>query len=303
MTRGCAERGATALAVLLACGCTDDLLPGETVLGAELAVAVEYGEPDSRFGEVLAWREGSLAVAAPGLPAVWLDGEWEPGPALWVGWQGEELVRVGVQEADVAGVDISTVARGDWFAASSSSLYFATDTQLHRFDGASVEVAGIVALAASDSRVAAIVCGESCAVQTWDADLAASLPAPALPAGLGGALTLEGDLLCSGDPDLATDDAPGRVACEDGREVEGAVGDHLGGAIGGGYAAGSFNKWVVPPRGRLVPLDGGEVLVVERGAVGQPFRLAGGDGVLIVGAPYQPHEGRSTGAVVTVPLP
>jgi hypothetical protein len=194
---------------------------------------------------------------------------------------------------------------GDTFATSREAVYWADERGIRRLEGGRVEVEGVVAMAADETRVVAIVCQESCELRAWTPALepAPEPVDPGLVAGEGGALSLEGGVLCSGDPALRDDDGAGRVTCEDGRSAVGAVGDHLGLAIGGGYAAGAFNKWVVPGRGRLVPLEGGEVLVVERGAVGQPFRLAGGEGRLFVGAPFAAHEGVATGAVYTVELP
>ncbi len=284
-------------------GCADDLLPGETVLGAELPVEAEFGEPDSRLGEVLAARDGRLAAAAPGLPGVWVEGAWSEGNGQWVGWRGEELVRVGIREAVIGEESAPELSRGSTFAVSETAVYFATDRELFRQGGGSVAVVGVQALAASETRVVALVCDEGCGLRAWNPELTAEVAAPDLPAGEGGALALDGDGLCAGDPELADTRGAGRVACEDGRDAEGVEGEHLGLAIGAGYAAGVFNKHAVPERGRIVPLAGGEVLVLEGGAVGQPLRVAGGGGWLFVGSPYQPHEGGSTGAVYTVALP
>jgi hypothetical protein len=104
-----------------------------------------------------------------------------------------------------------------------------------------------------------------------------------------------------GDPRWDEPEAGGTVYAEDGREIEGLPGDHLGAAIGGGYTAGTFNKWVVPARGRVVPLDGGIVFDLEVGAEIQPILVGGGD-PLVVGAPYHPADGVPAGAVVVVPL-
>jgi hypothetical protein len=296
-------RWAPTLAGLLLAACAEDLLPGETVLLSELPAEVVYGAEDSRFGEVLAARDGRLAAAAPGLPGVWVEGAWSEGNGQWVGWQGDALVRVGLREAVIGELAAPELSLGARFAATEGAVYFATDRALRRYDGASVEVVGIEALAASPTRVVALVCAEACALRAWDAELGAELATPDLPAGEGGALSLDDDVLCAGDPELDQSKGAGRVECEDGRAVEGIAGDHLGLSIGGGHAAGLFNKHDVPERGRLVPLAGGEVLVVEGGAVSQPLRVAGGEGWLFVGSPFQTHAGGSAGAVFTVALP
>lgn len=118
-----------------------------------------------------------------------------------------------------------------------------------------------------------------------------------LPAVSDGALAWDNDSLCASDPQLDLDEGAGFVVCTDGRRVEGLPGDHLGLAMGGGFAIGTFNKWIVPARTRIVPLNDGAVLAIEYGAEGQPNTIAGDDNVLVVGAPYEMHAGGNAGAV------
>ncbi|MFZ5476333.1 MAG: hypothetical protein ACOZNI_06105, partial [Myxococcota bacterium] len=122
-----------------------------------------------------------------------------------------------------------------------------------------------------------------------------------LAAGEGGDVGEWDGVAWAGDPQLDDDDGAGRVCSEAGDCVEGLAGDHLGAAIGGGFAAGSFNKWIVPARARVVPLHGGIVYAMEEGAEIQPLTLDGDDATLIVGAPYHPAHGEPSGVVVEVP--
>jgi hypothetical protein len=105
----------------------------------------------------------------------------------------------------------------------------------------------------------------------------------------------------AGDPEEEIPDGGGSVCAEDGRCVHGLVGDHLGAAIGGGFAAGAFNKWVVPARGRVVPLGAGTTYAIERGGENQPLAVAGDGDTLVVGHGQYPAGESPGGAVVTLP--
>jgi len=74
--------------------------------------------------------------------------------------------------------------------------------------------------------------------------------------------------------------------------LEGIEGDHLGRSIGGGYAAGVYNQRTAPGRLRLVSLDGGPTLAIDRVPVNRPVVLAGDDQVLAIGLPFGPDHGR-----------
>ncbi len=290
-------------------GCTEDLLPGESVVGAEVLAEVTYGEPDDRLGETLTWNGSVLAAAAPGGPAVLVDGERLEGPGAWVGYWGERLVRIGPAGATADGEPLGKLeelAGAVALAASSVSLYYAGRTHIRGYDGWAIPVSGVEALAADDERVVALVCEPdgACVVEAFDPDLSPLGPVlgdgEPLTGGADGVVVIEDGVVCVGDPELQLDDAGGRVSCEDGRELRGAQGDHVGRGIAAGYAAGVFNRSVVPPRARIWPLDGGEVLVVEVGAEGQVLTLVGDADTLFIGAPFHPRGGQPSGAVFTV---
>lgn len=282
------------------------------MLGGERAATFTYGAEGDRLGDALASDGGTLAAAAPGRPAVWHDGAWTDGPSAWVGFWRGALVRVGAGDAVVDGgvfdaEQVALLTGAGALAASPVGLYALRAGEVVRVDtGARVTVPGAQALAADEARVAVLACpaDEPCAVALYDVDLA-PLAAPTaagepLPAGSGGAVGFDQGVLCAADPELPLDDGTGVVGCEDGRGAVGLPGDHLGGGIGAGHAVGWFNGRIAPARARLVPLDGGEVLALEVGAETQPIRLGGDDATLWIGAPFHPHAGAPSGALVRV---
>jgi len=104
---------------------------------------------------------------------------------------------------------------------------------------------------------------------------------------------------CWGDPQLAFETGSGAVHCEDGRVIRGEVGDHLGLTLGAGRAAGRFNRHIVPPRLRIVPLGDGEVWTVDRAAENSRVSLAAVDGLTLVGVP-QFRQARTFGRIFAV---
>ena len=291
------------LALLL--GCSADLLPDESVLGVDVPANVVVGEAGSEFGASVAWNGTSWAAAAPGAGEVWVDGEVAEGDSLfaWVGWWGDQLARGGQAGVVVEGLDLPPLP-GVLFAASPAGVFSWSDDQLRGWEGASAVLSGVVALGTDETGVAALVCEAECSVLSASLDLVeaqvALFSGASVAGGLGGAVAFDNAAICVGDPELDVPDGAGSVSCTDGRFIEGEPGDHLGQAIGGGFTAGTFNKWIVPPRARLVPLSGGEVLVLEVGAENQPIRLSGDLTALIVGSPFHPHDGLPAGAVFVV---
>lgn len=260
------------------------------MIGADVAADWVYGEGGDRLGESVALGAG-VVVAAPGAETAWVDGVASPGPAAWVGWSGERLVRVGVDgEVVIDGEAAGTVPNAKVWAIGDAGIVWATKSALGLLDGWEVPVTGVGALAVG-TRVLARVGG---AVRAWDLD-GNELPIE-LEAGDAGAVAEWDGVAWAGDPADVIADGAGRVCAEDGRCVEGEVGDHLGRAIGGGYAVGEFNKWIVPARARVVPLDGGTVYAMEVGAEVQPIAVAGDGARVVVGAPYYPVGGEPAGA-------
>ena len=296
------------MTIALLLGCSADLLPGESVLGVDVPMSVVLGEDGSELGSIVAWNGAAWAAAAPGAGEIWVDGEASGGdePFAWVGWWGDRLARGGQAGVGVEGSDLPLLP-GSLFAASAGGVFAWSDDEIRAWEGASAVLTGVVALAADESRVAARVCEDECSVTSASLDLVewqrASFSGESTIGGLGGAVAFDNGAICVGDPELDLPDGAGSVSCDDGRLIEGETGDHLGQAIGGGFAAGTFNKWIVPPRARLVPLSGGEVLTLEVGAENQPIRLAGDDATLIVGSPFHPQDGLPAGAIFVVTHP
>ena len=308
------------LASFVSLACTDDLLPGELVLGADLVEDVAYGEENARLGASVATDGESVLAIAPGVPATWHDGELRQGTVLSTGftadrgaWEaGQGVLRfLETGEEFVLAGDERALASDP--ADEAGTVYSVGPSGLRDVVRGGVYLPGFGydALAVESERVALRDCdGEQCQlfwIRTWSSEpvqpagesLGLNL-VQGLPAVTGAGLAWNDGALCAGDPQSDVDDGAGYVSCDDGTHVAGLVGDHLGQAISGGYAAGEFNKWIVPARTRVVPLRGGDVLALERGAEAQPTSLAVHDGLVVIGQPYEMHGGMNVGAVHTV---
>lgn len=302
-------RAAASAVLALASACSSDLVPGESILGVDRPVDVVYGGEQSELGSSVAWNGSSWAAAAPGAGEVWVDGEATatgdapPASAAFVGWMGESLVRAGPGGVVLEGEWLAGMG-GTVFATSELGVFAWEAGELATSGGLVVAVAAVQALGADDEHVVALACDGACQPTGWLVGAQfytmGGWEDLLIAGGSGGAIAFDQGAVCVGDPQLDDPDGAGSVTCDDGRFIQGEPGDHLGSAIGGGYAAGTFNKWVVPPRVRVAPLDGGEVFVLEEGAENQPIALAGDESTLIIGAPFHPHAGMPSGAVFTV---
>ena len=116
----------------------------------------------------------------------------------------------------------------------------------------------------------------------------------------GSAVGWIGDRACWGDAALEDDPHPGAVFCDDGTELIGLDGDHLGAGIGASRAAGVFNKWQVPARVRMVPLNDGPIWALDRAAERSRVALAEGEGIVAIGLPGFISESASEGRVYLV---
>lgn len=288
---------------LLLTACTQDLLPGEVVLPGDVPVEVRYGPPSSALGQTVAWREGVLLATAPGTGTVVVGEGGVAVDAVWAGFWGADVVFADVDgEVYVNGEPRWSVPDAVAFASGDTGVVASDGERLHLLDrGRSVRVEGLQAVAVGAERVLGVVCADTCTAQAWD--FFGNPLGEWAAAGDGGAVAEWDGVAWAGAPDDETPDGRGRVRGEHGEEVVGEPGDHLGVAIGGGFVAGRFNKWIVPPRGRVVPLAGGEVYALERGGEDQPVALAGDGETLVVGSPSYPHGGTPTGAILTVGRP
>ena len=307
-------------------GCVSDLLPGETVVGVDVPAKRWDGSVGDRFGASVA----PGFATAPGVLALrTLDGgagdDGAVGQVAGVAalWVGEGAGRVyaagegGLWWRDGALQD-ATFEGGRWAAGPAGVVVADAQGWWLPEQQVGVKVQDIGAVALGEERVLAAVCNPFCTARAWTLDGAEV--AIDLPVAVGGALGEWQGVAWAGSPDDDAADGAGRVCNEHGDCIEGLIGDHLGRTIGGGYAAGTFNKWVVPARARIVPLNGttegetslsDEVLVLEAGAEDQPLALAGstgdsGAGVgalsLWIGAPYFAQQGQPGGVVYRVDL-
>lgn len=287
------------LLLLLPLGaCVAPLVPGEQIIGAEWPAEERVGPPASELGTVVDWADGVWVATSPGTGNLALGDGTLPVAASFVGFWGAHLVYV--DAAGVAFVDGEarwTVEGAVAWAAGPGGVFAATaDELLLLGPGRRVPVAGVRDLAVGEDRVLALCCDEGgCAGRAWS--LFGLDTGLSLPAGEGGAVGEWAGVAWAGDPMLDDPDAPGLVRAEDGRAIEGEPGDHLGMAVGGGYTVGTFNKWIVPARARVVPLDDGPVFAFDVGAEDQPYSLAGDGETLVIGAPFHPSHGLPSGAL------
>ncbi len=278
-------------------GCTGALLPGERVLGDEVPASVIEGEAGSGFGSSVA-----IGVNADGEVTV-LIGAPDIGQVMTVSASGEPGWRLSGEGAGF-GTRVGWVGTHPWAWDPGRGLYwlewFLPDEASTPGDTA-VDVCADSEVLIRDGRGETVACGEDgfiatrcegavCAVEALGSDLDGE------ETSAGSAVGFWGDTACYGDARVESDEARGDVRCEDGTKVSGEPGDHLGLAIGGGRVAGLFNRHLQPPRARIVPLEGGDVWVVDRAAERSRISLDGGHGLFAVGVPgfgaTEAREGR-----------
>lgn len=242
----------------------------------------------SGFGEDVAVRGDRWLVVATGAGRVELIGEASlerPSPVR--GWFDGELALAGFAGDGVYEVSTGALVRetpdARLFAGADGAWVSASPDKVRADDGREWSLSDVRSLAVGEGRILALACGEGCvAYELGDAIT------PLGAAGEGGQVALWDGVAWWSDPESARTEGAGRVWSERGELVEGLAGDHLGRAIGGGYAAGALNPSQVPVRARVVPLAGGEVLALDRAVETRPLALAGDEGALLVGVPGAP---------------
>lgn len=268
---------------LLACS---DLTPNERVLGDEVKAQIVDGP--AGFGSSLAGEERAWWSAQP----LHVSG-FEP-HSVSVSWGS--VKRVG----SASGVP--------WVWLEDGGVFRLDDgTQLgHEERASSVAVCPDMTVLRTLAKGESVACGEPGVIRTVceAGDCSVWVNDREVDDGVsdGGAVGWWQDVACWGDPELAIETGPGSVHCEDGRSIRGEAGDHLGLSMGAGRAAGRFNRHIVPPRLRVVPLDGGDVWAVDRAAENSRVSLAAGDGLTLVGVP-QFRQAGTFGRIFAVEAP
>jgi len=267
--------------VLTIFGC-GELTPGERVLGDEVRAKVFEGAPG--FGASVAVDGERLSIANGLQSGLWSDAiePLEHGRARRVG--------------EVDGTH--------WAWLENDTVIDLLDgSVLERVDGATaVDVCPDGTVLWSDQAGEAVACSAygsiwtECDEGSCTVNLDEGIVATVSP---GGALAWVQEKACWGDPMLEVEEARGSVRCDDGTELLGMKGDHLGLSIGGGRAAGRFNRHIVPPRLRIQDLDGGLVWLIDRAAENSRVSLDGAEGVVAVGV-AQFREGPTSGRVFVV---
>lgn len=289
-----------ALVLLLGGGCTEPLVGDEVVVPGEAPTSVLYGPPSSELGATVDWQDGLLIATAARTGTLTVGRGSVEADAVWAGWWGVHVVHADSEgEIYVDGAARWSMPHAVVYASGDGAVVAADESRLYWLDRQiSRSARGIQSLAVGQDRVLAVRCEETCAGEAWSLD---GEPLGAFAdAGFGGGVGEWAGVAWAGAPNHDDPEATGRVRSELGEEWVGLPGDHLGATIGGGYAGGVFNKWIVPARARLVPLLEGATYAMERGAEDQPLTLAGDDSTLVVGAPFYPHGGTPSGAVLQI---
>ncbi len=293
----------------LLAGCAASLLPGEAVLGEDVAAVAVTGEAGAALGTRLALGPEGLLATAPGLGEVWgidADGavrwRWAVAPAggLLDAWWGPEGAEALVRGEGIFRRDPDAEGPGERVRALDETWTAAAPCP----DGS-------VALA--EGAGSAVACGEAGELRSTCAEgsCAVSLRDPATGEEVvldettpGSAVGFRGDgTACWGDVRAEEPTWTGEVRCADGLVLSGAEGEHLGVALAGDRAAGWFDKWIVPARARALDLGGGEAWVVDRAAERSRLALASGDGLWAVGAPGWMGHDAWTGRVWILEAP
>jgi hypothetical protein len=283
--------------IWLLLACTGELLPSEAVLGDQVRAVVISGTAGSGFGGAVAVGEDHngavrVLVGAPDSGSVQAydsDGglmwsvQGESGLGTRVGWH-EGAAWAWAPGQDVV-FDIQDNIDSEREVVASTASTVCPDGQVQvrvgKGEDIACDVAGVLT-----SRCE----GADCTIERPGSVVDGARTSA------GSAVGFWGDLACFGDAEIARDAPKGSVQCEDGTEIVGESGDHLGLAIAGGRVAGVFNRHLRPPRARIPSLDGEVTWVVDRAAEHSRIALAGAHGLYVVGVPgfgaQQAREGR-----------
>lgn len=283
------------LLALSACG--GDLLPGEVVLGDEREAVVVEGQAEAALGEAVAASGGRVLAGLPGVGEAWLLDQEGARLATLVGPAGFGA-QVGFL-GDRAWITIEEEAL-QWFDLSAEEPALVEEVALDGArtvavcpDGRVLTRMGkgeSVACTAAGQLETSCEAAEGCRVLLDGAEIGRTTE--------GAGLAFDGEIPCYGIPSLDTDPLPGEARCQDGRQVAGTEGDHLGVALAGARVAGVMDKWKAPGRARILPLDGGEIWAVDRAAERSRLSLAVDvdSGLFVVGVPgfgaREAREGR-----------
>ena len=242
-------------------GCMESDWQRERVLGEDLAGSYIAGRPDSGFGSALSLNESGLIVGSE------IDGMVEgydfSGDSQWC-FQMEPGV----------GFELGWSESGPWAWQRGGAIHF-FDTTGNVIDVRPVDAVesldvcpdgrhlvgygrGSTARCSDAGELWTECVDDSCTVFRDGQNIAESSP--------GSAVDWMDDVACWGNATLAAPDAGGEVRCEDGRFVQGMEGEHLASSMAGNRVAGQFSKWLIPARGRVISVAGGEVWSVDRAA-------------------------------------
>ena len=287
--------------ILLLYGCLGALLEAELVLGEELPAVEIPGAPLSLLGTAVAVGTASgepiVVIGAPGAGEVLaVDGagleQWRLSGEIGLGrrvWAGDDAVAAWLPGVGVLNASGEVVLRAPEATALARCPDGSWWTGEGIGDALDCGAGGLIRSMCDGSR-----CTVSLQVEPGVEGVRLGETSAGSDVGWMGARA------CWGDAALENDPHPGAVFCDDGSELVGLDGDHLGAAIGASRAAGVFNKWQVPARVRMVPLDGGPIWMLDRAAERSRVALAEGEGIVAIGLPGYISESASEGRVYLV---
>lgn len=269
------------LALLLA-GCTTPLT-SDRIVGADLDAAVWDGAEGDLLGTLVATDgERVLAYAAGSRTLTLLTAE---GELIWSQESAESLDDIWLDNHAYAWSSGVGLFRVDDMGPYPVEM---EEGRVCLLTSGWSSVRGASALACEDSRQLWTVCSRGRCSVFLDGE----------QIGVGGPEVTVGFLggqPCWSSVAMDMDPQPGEVHCADGSVLFGLEGDHLGASIGGGRAAGVFNKWLVPPRLRLLSPDR-ESWALERARERTRASVASAGRLTVIGLPgysgENPGEGR-----------
>ena len=261
-------------------GCQSVAWQDERVLGADVAAIQIEGSVGSAMGSVVSIGSQGLLVGAEGTGQVLafdLDGtqKWcvdvPNGVGMRLGWT-ESGVWIWSRGMGYRFLDES----GQWM----SEVVEQSATNVARCpDGSFAEVhtPGASVVCEEEGRIWTVCADDVCEVFREQENVGRT--------SAGSAVAWIDEQACWGDVQLNEPDASGAVLCEDGWNVQGLQGEHLGTAIAGDRVAGQFSKWLVPARARVLGVSGQTTWSVEHAAERSRLSLSYYDGTYAVGVP------------------
>lgn len=280
---------ANSSAVLLVVGgCTAPVVP-ELVLGVDIPAAIAAGQANEGLGSLVATDGANVATYSTGTSAV----------SVW-SLQAERLW----QQTLPHGIESLWMIDGDVFGWSSSlGLLQISEHSVAPIETDGGPVCPVQGEWVAQNGAAALVCDDAgqrlwthCASSVCTVMLDEEMLAEGL---LNASVGFLDGVPCWSEVLLADDPRNGDVHCLDGTHLKGLEGDHLGANMGGGWVSGVFNKWIVPPRLRMVQRDGTS-WTLDRARERSGVQMDAAGSLTVIGVPGYSGEFENEGRLYIV---